>query len=181
MVVTSWLGREVYFPPETQKLIPLAPSTLSPHPSFRQLHQISSHSSPPLWTPPCPLDVSPHPSKRPTSPHYWRNPLWTPPLFRTTVQYHSSHFFLKPLNVLPLTNSLLSFLRITCWTPTSPASDLATQQRLHSSLSKNPCRLLRQPPSPLSWFSSISRQPSTLSTTPSFCPPWQLQESAARP
>ena len=109
--------------------LPLAPSTLSPHPSFRQLHQTSSHSLPPLWTPPCPLDVSPHPSRRPTSPHYWRNPLWTPPLFRTTVQYHSFHLFLKPLKT-PLTTPLPSFLRITCWTTTSPDSDLATRQRL---------------------------------------------------
>ena len=75
-----------------------------------------------------------------------------PTLVPFTIQNyrHSSHFFPKPLNVLPLTNSLPSFLRITCWTPTSLASDLATQQRLHFLLSKNPCRLLRQPPSPLS-------------------------------
>ena len=83
--------------------------------------------------------------------------------------------------MLPLINSLPSFPRTTCWTLTSPASDLATQLRLPSLLSKNPSRLRRQPLSPLSSFSLISLQPSTRLTTISSCPPWQLQESAARP
>ena len=69
--------------------LPVVP--LTPHPSFRQSHQTSSHLSPPLWTPPCLLDISPHPSRGPTSPHSRRSLFWTPPLYRTTVRCLSLH------------------------------------------------------------------------------------------
>ena len=166
-----------------QSLLFLSPhrhcfSTELPHPSFRQLHQTYSHLSPSLWILPCFLNVSPHPPRGPTSPtteeaHY--GPLHcTELLFSISPSFYIQIAWTSCLII----NSFPSFPRIT---HTSPASDLATQGKPHSTPSRNPSRLHKWPPSSLYWSFKISPQPLTQSTTPSFYPPWQLQGSAAHP